>query len=89
MLSSTLLNALITSSKSAFDIEGLGARQIDQFVELGWVSRPADIFRLSDRRSAMADLDGYGDVSITKLLAAIEERRNIAFERFIFALGIR
>ena len=76
-------------SRDAFDIEGLGARQIDQFVTLGWVSRPADIFRLADRRAAMADLDGYGEISINKLLAAIEDRRNIAFERFIFALGIR
>jgi DNA ligase (NAD+) len=76
-------------SRDAFDIEGLGARQIDQFVELGWVRRPADIFRLADRRTEMAELDGYGDVSIGNLLAAIEARREIGFERFIFALGIR
>ena len=61
-------------SRDAFDIEGLGARQIDQFVTLGWVSRPADIFRLADRRAAMADLDGYGEISINKLLAAIEDQ---------------
>ncbi|MEL0195872.1 MAG: NAD-dependent DNA ligase LigA, partial [Rhodobiaceae bacterium] len=76
-------------SRDAFDIEGLGARQIDQFVELGWVRRPADIFRLAARRTEMAELDGYGDVSIGNLLAAIEARREIGFERFIFALGIR
>ena len=76
-------------SRDAFDIEGLGARQIDQFVELGWVSRPADIFRLVERRGDLAALDGYGDVSIGNLLAAIETRREIGFERFIFALGIR
>ena len=76
-------------SRDAFDIEGLGARQIDQFVALGWVTRPADIFRLSTRRQDMAALDGYGDLSIGNLLAAIEARREIGFERVIFALGIR
>ena len=76
-------------SRNAFDIEGLGARQIDLFVALGWVSRPADIFRLAARRAALAELDGYGETSITNLLAAIEARREIAFERMIFALGIR
>ena len=64
-------------------------RQIDQFVGLNWVMRPADIFRLAERRGEMAALDGYGDISITNLLAAIEARREIGFERFIFALGIR
>ena len=76
-------------SRDAFDIEGLGARQIDQFVALGWVERPADIFRLAEKRDALATLDGYGDISIRNLLAAIETRRQIGFERFIFALGIR
>ena len=76
-------------SRDAFDIEGLGARQIDQFVALGWVRRPADIFRLAERRDDLAALDGYGETSITNLLAAIEARREIGFERFIFALGIR
>ena len=76
-------------SRDAFDIEGLGARQIEQFVALGWVRRPADIFRLAERRAEMATLDGYGDISIGNLLAAIETRREIGFERVIFALGIR
>ena len=76
-------------SRDAFDIEGLGSRQIDQFVTLGWVARPADIFRLATRRDELAALDGYGELSITNLLAAIEARRAIGFERFIFALGIR
>ncbi len=76
-------------SRNAFDIEGLGARQIAQFVGLGWIERPADIFRLGERRHALAELDGYGAVSISNLLTAIEARREIAFERMIFALGIR
>ena len=76
-------------SRDAFDIEGLGSRQIDQFVGRGWVSRPSDIFRLAARRNELAELDGYGELSVGNLLAAIEARRNIGFERFIFALGIR
>ena len=74
-------------SRDAFDIEGLGARQIEQFVALGWVRRPADIFRLAERRAEMATLDGYGDISIGNLLAAIETRREIGFERVILPLA--
>ena len=76
-------------SRDAFDIEGLGARQIEQFIELGWITSPADIFALASYKDAMAQLDGYGDVSITKLLAAIDSRRQIGMERFIYSLGIR
>ena len=76
-------------SRDAFDIEGLGARQIEQFIDLGWITSPADIFALASYKDAMAQLDGYGDVSIAKLLAAIDSRRQIGMERFIYSLGIR
>jgi DNA ligase (NAD+) len=76
-------------ARDAFDIEGLGARQIEQFIDLGWVQTPADIFRLDNKSTAMAQLDGYGDLSIKKLLSAIAVRREIGLERFIYALGIR
>ena len=76
-------------SRDAFDIEGLGARQIEQFIDLGWITSPANIFALASYKDAMAQLDGYGDVSITKLLAAIDSRRQIGMERFIYSLGIR
>ena len=76
-------------SRDAFDIEGLGARQIEQFVDLGWVKRPADIFRLQDKRSDIEALDGYGKISIRNLFTSIEARRRIGFARFIYALGIR
>ena len=76
-------------SRDAFDIEGLGARQIEQFIELGWITSPADIFALASYKDAMAQLDGYGDVSIAKLLAAIDSGRQIGMERFIYSLGIR
>lgn len=76
-------------ARDAFDIEVLGARQIEQFIDLGWVQTPADIFQLGDKSAAMAALDGYGDLSIKKLLSAIAVRREIGLERFIYALGIR
>ena len=76
-------------ARDAFDIEGLGARQIEQFNALGWLSTPADIFRLGNHADAMSQLDGYGAISIRNLLGAIEARRQIALERFIYALGIR
>ncbi|MGB1863785.1 MAG: NAD-dependent DNA ligase LigA [Candidatus Puniceispirillum sp.] len=76
-------------SRDAFDIEGLGARQIEQFLELGWVKTPADIFRLEARRDELAKLDGYGAKSLDNLFASINARRVIGFERFIYALGIR
>ena len=76
-------------SRDAFDIEGLGARQIEQFSELGWVKLPADIFRLHDWQEEIATLDGYGETSIRNLMNSIETRRTIGLERFIYALGIR
>ena len=76
-------------SRDAFDIEGLGARQIEQFIDLGWITSPADIFALGSHKEAIAKLDGYGTVSITKLLAAIDNRRQIDMTRFIYSLGIR
>ena len=76
-------------SRNAFDIDGLGDRQIEQFYQLGWVKRPSDIFRLADRRDEIASLSGMGDKSADKLVAAITERKNIELARFIFALGIR
>ena len=76
-------------SRDAFDIDGLGARQIEQFTELGWVALPADIFRLHERQEEIATLDGYGEISIRNLMTSIETRRTIGFERFIYALGIR
>jgi DNA ligase (NAD+) len=82
-------------SRNAFDIEGLGEKQIAFFYadpDLP-VKQPADIFTLAERDAAnlvkLANKEGFGAVSVRKLFAAIEERRSIALERFIFALGIR
>ncbi len=79
------------ASRRAFDIEGLGEKQIAFFFEQGWVEEPADIFTLPRRNSnlKLEQIEGYGETSVRNLFAAIEERRRIALERFIFALGMR
>ena len=78
-------------SRRAFDIEGLGEKQIAFFFEQGWLKEPADIFTLEARNDEikLEEQEGYGETSVANLFAAIRERRDIALERFIFALGIR
>ncbi|NNU65008.1 NAD-dependent DNA ligase LigA [Rhizobium sp. WYCCWR 11152] len=84
-------------SRNAFDIEGLGSKQIDFFFENEDASlqiRTApDIFTLEKRQqqslTKLENIDGFGKVSVGKLYAAITERRSIALHRFIYALGIR
>ena len=75
--------------RRAFDIEGLGAERIELFVGEGLIATPADIFRLHGHRDALVARRGFDAVSIDKLLAAIDARRTIALDRFLFALGIR
>jgi DNA ligase (NAD+) len=79
------------ASRRAFDIDGLGEKQIEFFFEQGWVKEPADIFTLQARNAKikLEDIEGYGETSVRNLFAAIEARRAIALERFIYALGIR
>ncbi|KPF87649.1 aromatic ring-opening dioxygenase LigA [alpha proteobacterium AAP38] len=80
-------------SRNAFDIEGLGIERIQLFFEQGRVKQPADIFTLEAREEQRLDrlisMTGFGKKSVEKLFAAIEARRTIALDRFIFALGIR
>ncbi len=78
-------------SRRAFDIEGLGEKQIAYFFEEGWLKEPADIFTLEKRNAKLKleEIEGYGETSVRNLLAAIRERREISLERFIYALGIR
>jgi DNA ligase (NAD+) len=79
------------ASRRAFDIEGLGEKQIAYFFGQGWVKEPADIFTLQARnpKLKLEAIEGYGETSVRNLFAAIEERRRISLERFIFALGMR
>ena len=80
-------------SRRAFDIEGLGEKQIAFFFERGMIREPADIFTLAARDAAsltkIANFDGFGATSVANLFTAIEARRNIQLERIIYALGIR
>jgi DNA ligase (NAD+) len=76
-------------SRDAFDIEGLGGRNIEQFWADGLIARPGDIFRLADRRNELAEREGWGTKSADNLVAALEDKRRIGLPRFIYALGIR
>jgi DNA ligase (NAD+) len=78
-------------SRRAFDIEGLGEKQVELFFEKGWVREPADIFTLERRNDdiKLERIEGFGDVSVRNLFAAIAARREISLDRFIYALGIR
>ncbi len=75
-------------SRMAFDIEGLGEKHIRAFFEEGLVKSPVDIFHLKGKRAALLGREGWGETSVDNLLAAIDARRRIALERFIYALGI-
>jgi DNA ligase (NAD+) len=78
-------------SRRAFDIEGLGEKQIQFFFDRKWVEEPADIFTLRERNKKLKleEIEGFGETSVRNLISAIEARREIALERFIFSLGIR
>jgi len=78
-------------SRRAFDIEGLGEKQIELFFEKGWIKEPADIFTLPGRNKKikLEQEEGYGETSVRNLFEAIEQRRQISLDRFIYALGIR
>ena len=78
-------------SRRAFDIDGLGEKQIEFFYEQGWIKEPADIFTLQERNSKihLEEVEGFGETSVRNLFGAIAARREIPLERFIYALGIR
>ncbi len=87
-------------SRRAFDIDGLGEKQIAFFYDEGWITEPAEIFTLRERNGKLAlretgkktrleDIEGFGETSVRNLFNAIEARREISLERFIYALGVR
>ncbi len=85
-------------SRNAYDIEGLGAKQVDFFFEAEdpalQIRTAPDIFTLKKRQETsqllkLENIDGFGRISVRKLFDAIDERRSIALNRFIYALGIR
>jgi DNA ligase (NAD+) len=79
-------------SRRAFDVEGLGEKQLQAFFDEGAIKEPADIFRLARDEAwvkALLERDRYGETSVRNLVASIEARRTISLDRFIYALGIR
>lgn len=76
-------------SRRAFDIEGLGGESLKEFLALGWIEAPADIFRLHRHAGDLLGREGWQEKSVANLLAAIEARRTVDLGRFLFALGIR
>jgi DNA ligase (NAD+) len=78
------------ASRNAFDIEGLGDKIIEEFHAEGLVKAPQDVFTLAVRDGGrLAKRDGWGEASVANLFVAIEARRAVGLDRFIFALGIR
>jgi DNA ligase (NAD+) len=76
-------------SRGALDIEGLGEKSIAEFIELGWLHSPADIFRLRNHRGELLGREGWKERSVDNLLAAIEDKGEPDPVRFLFGLGIR
>ncbi len=81
------------ASRAAFDIDGLGAKQVEQFYSDGWIAEPADIFQLQARYGSgvkqLKNREGWGEKSANNLFEAIDDKRKIPFSRFLFSLGIR
>jgi len=76
-------------SRGALDIEGLGEKSIAEFIELGWLHSPADIFRLHGHRADLLGREGWKEKSVDNLFTAIEAKRRPEGPRFLFGLGIR
>jgi DNA ligase (NAD+) len=80
-------------SRDAFNIEGLGSKQIEEFYEIGWIKNPSDIFTLEVREKEffprLKNRKGWGGKSVQNLWNSIDQRREVSFDRFIYSLGIR
>lgn len=76
-------------SRHAFDIEGIGSRQIELFTNLGWIKQAADIFTLIEKHGdELKDMDGFGAKSVSNLKTSIYNARNVELHRLIYAIGI-
>ncbi|MHA1540627.1 MAG: NAD-dependent DNA ligase LigA [Alphaproteobacteria bacterium] len=75
-------------SRKAFNIDGLGDKQLEIFEKKEWIKTPADIFNLEKFRDKISQLEGFGNKSATNLIEAINAKKRITFDRFLYALGI-
>ena len=76
-------------SRKGFDIDGLGEKQLENFVARGWIKEPADIFTLiKNYGEAIKKMEGFGEKSVANLDAAIEKARDVELHRLLFAIGI-
>ena len=75
-------------SKNALDLDGLSEATIQKFINLGWLSSIKDIYHLSDYKSKMSVLEGFGTKSVNKLMKSIEDSRHTTFDRFLYSLSI-
>lgn len=76
-------------SRRAVDIDGLGGKSLEEFLQLGWIANPADIFRLHTHADELRQREGWKEKSVRNLLDSIEARRTVGLDRLIFGLGIR
>lgn len=80
-------------SRAALDIDGLGAKLVEEFYHDGWIKEPADIFMLEERFGRgikqLKNREGWGETSANNLFRAIDDRRTAPFDRLLFGLGIR
>jgi len=76
-------------SKKAMNIEGLGEKQIEKFIELGIIKKRIDIYKIYEHEDRIKNLDGYGNKSYENLIKSINESKKTTLPRFLFALGLR
>ena len=76
-------------ARKRFDIDGLGTKQLENFVARGWIKTPADIFTLiQNHGDEIKRMEGFGDKSVDNLNKSIESARNVDLHRMLFAIGI-
>ena len=73
-------------SKAGMDIDGVSEQTLAKFINLGWISEYADIYRLQPHTYEMTALEGFGERSVSKLLQSIEKSRNVEARRFLYAV---
>ena len=75
-------------SKGGMDVDGISEQTITRFINRGWVSEYADIYRLKEHAVPMAQMDGFGEKSVSNILHSVETSRTVTAQRFLFAQTI-